>query len=356
MGRHHNENNGFGKFVRRTLLALSPLLAFVLLYLALDPFRVLRPYNGMDVLPGDSVEHNPNERFIAFEGYKYYNPTQQFDSFIFGSSISTTFLSTAWKRHLPDTARIYHFTAGSQTLSGIRDEVAYLLGHATNFNHALIIMEEELFHRATRYHEIPYVPHPAVSPAITRFHFHQLYLNAYRKPDFLLYSLMPSRMVDKLLADDEIALGPRHRNDTINEDYALELDSTVLNNPHQYYDVERAWLVNMKPRPEPKPLSIDTDAEQTLRQIASLLQQGHVDYRVIVPPRYKSEPLSPADHSLLCEIMGSSHVFDYSGDLQLIGDLHAYYDGAHMLTYRCSELIDRSYQDQETRAALFLEK
>ena len=38
-----------------------------------------------------------------------------------------------------------------------------------------------------------------------------------------------------------------------------------------------------------------------------------------------------------------SEVHDYSGDSTLVHDLHSYYDGVHILTYRCTELIDRSY-------------
>jgi len=340
-----SSNKGLGKFVRRTLLALTPLLVFALVYVVLDPFRVWHPYNGMLVMPGDSVERNPNERFIALEGYKFYNGQQHYDSFIFGSSISTTFLSGAWKRHLPDTARVYHFTAGSQTLSGIRDEVAYLLKHCPHFNHALIIMEEEILRRATRYEETPYVPHYEVSPAITRLHFHRVFFNAYRDPDFFLYSLMPRRMVNRLLADGKLSLARTHRSDILNEDYLIEEDSLAMNDPHQFYDVERDWLVNMTPRPTAQVQAIDETAEQTLRQIAALLQQGGVDYRIIVPPRYKNPSLTAVDHALLCEIMGADRVFDYSGDEELINDVYTYYDGAHLLTWRCTQLIDRSYTE-----------
>ena len=148
---------GLKKFILRTLLALSPVAAYVALYVALDPFKVIRPYNGVSIAPGDSLERIPNKRYVAIEGLKYYNPQHHYDSFIFGSSISSNFTAEAWKKHLPPDASVYHFTAGANTLTGIRDELRYLIDHGYPVRHALLIMEDEMFQRKPRLNELPYV-------------------------------------------------------------------------------------------------------------------------------------------------------------------------------------------------------
>ena len=78
-----------------------------------------------------------------------------------------------------------------------------------------------------------------------------------------------------------------------------------------------------------------------------LLRDNHVDYVVIVPPRFRSQPMAALDHAALCDILGEEHVHNYSGDSTLVNDLHSYYDGVHILTHRCTELIDRSYASQD---------
>ena len=55
--------------------------------------------------------------------------------------------------------------------------------------------------------------------------------------------------------------------------------------------------------------------------------------------------MSPIDHAALCEIMGADHVKDFSGDSTLVHDLNSYYDGIHILTHRCTEMIDRCYSE-----------
>jgi len=81
-----NKKKGFKKFVLRSLLALLPVALYVALYVALDPYRVLRPYDGVANVPGDTIDRIPNKRFVALEGFKHYDPQQHYDSFIFGSS------------------------------------------------------------------------------------------------------------------------------------------------------------------------------------------------------------------------------------------------------------------------------
>lgn len=344
MGRQ----SGFGKFVKRSLVALLPVAAFVALYVAVDPFKVVHPYDGVSIAPGETLERMPNKRYVAVEGLKYYNPTRHYDSFIFGSSISSNFTAAAWARHLPDSASIYHFTAGAETLSGVRDELRYLIDHGYPVRHALMIMEEEIFRRPERYGEMPFVPHYDVSPAITRLHFHQLHFNAFRDPFVFLYKLWPTeRLANKLLEDGKMSAIPSGRDELINEDSSRGLDSVILKDPDTYYG-DRQWLADMRPLPNPRPLSIDEKAAAILREIASMIDSQHIDCVVIVPPQFRSPALSPIDHAVLCEIMGRDRVHDFSGDSVIMNDLHSFYDGVHILTWRCSQLIDRCYEKQNS--------
>lgn len=339
---------GFKKFVCRSLLALLPVAAYVVLYLALDPFGVVHRYNGVSIAPGDTLERIPNKRYVAIEGYKIFNPEQHYDSFIFGSSISSNFTAAAWKKHLPDTASVYHFTAGAQTLTGIRDELSYLLEHGANVRHAMIVMEQEMFHRPKRYEEMPYVPHYDVSDEVSWVHFQRVHFNAFRDPYIFLYNIWPTdRIADKLLADGKMQPIPSGRDELLNEDSSKGLDTMILGDPDKYY-ADWQWLADLKPFPNPLPLDIDESNVGVLSDIARLLQNGGVDYMVIVPPRYQTPPLAAADHVALCDIMGAEHVYDWSGDSLLIHDLRSYYDGVHLLTFRCTELIDRCFSRGKT--------
>ena len=342
------KNQGFTKFVLRSLLALSPVALFVALYLTVDPFKVVHRYDGISIAAGDSLERMPNKRYVAVEGLKHYNPSHHYDSFIFGSSISSNFTAAAWKKHLPASASVYHFTAGAETLSGIRDELRYLFDNGYDVRHVLIVMEAEMFHRPKRYEEMPYVPHYDVSDAISWLHFQRLHFNAFRDPYMFLYQLHPTQwLADKLLEDEKMTTVPSGRDEVINEDSSYGLDTLLLANPERYYQERCPWLIEMVPQPNPMPLDIDDSNRGVLQDIAAMLRDHGVDYVIIVPPRFRSQPLSPIDHQALCELMGADQVNDFSADSTLIHDLHSYYDGVHILTHRCSEMIDRCYDKEK---------
>ncbi len=85
------KRKGIKEFILRVLLAASPLALFLALYVVLDPFGVVHRYDGVSVHPGDSLERIPNKRYVAVEGLKYHGLERHYDSFIFGSSLSTNF-------------------------------------------------------------------------------------------------------------------------------------------------------------------------------------------------------------------------------------------------------------------------
>ena len=341
------KRKGIKEFILRVLLAASPLALFLALYVVLDPFGVVHRYDGVSVEAGDSLERIPNKRYVAVEGLKYHGLERHYDSFIFGSSLSTNFTVRQWGRHLPDSAHIYHFTAGAEPLEGIRDELCYLFDQGMDVKHVLMVMEEEMFRRPKRYEEMPYVPHYDVSPEVNWLDFHMVHFNAYRDPELFLYSLWPELVADKLVPDGKMQPVPVSGHDELtNEDRNDAKDSLIIADPDAYFS-DMQWLVDMRPLPNPMPLVITGESEILLRELAAMLNKHHVDYLVIVPPRFRTQGLQPLDRAMLYEIMGPKHVHDFSWDSTLINDLHSYYDGMHILIHRCTELIDRSYNEQE---------
>ena len=112
------KRKGIKEFILRVLLAASPLALFLALYVVLDPFGVVHRYDGVSVESGDSLERIPNKRYVAVEGLKYHSLERHYDSFIFGSSLSTNFTARQWVRHLPDSA---HTVPTSTTSRRVRN-------------------------------------------------------------------------------------------------------------------------------------------------------------------------------------------------------------------------------------------
>src|SRR5687767_13137701 len=86
------------------LIASIPLLVLLAGYIYYDPFKVLKHYDEYAYFqPGPHVI--PNRDFINTAIYLNNGEKEKYNSFVFGSSRTSAFTSTSWKKHLKDSDR-----------------------------------------------------------------------------------------------------------------------------------------------------------------------------------------------------------------------------------------------------------
>ena len=336
-------NNGMKRFVLLSLLALLPALLVVALYLVKDPFHVVRPYKGQVYNPGDTITLTINWGYVTVESYKYFDPQEHFDSFIFGSSLSGYYFIKDWERHLPEDARPFHFNASRETLFGMFNKLLYLWHRGANVKHALLIIEDEMLMRRPMDEDVLFVQHPETAREVSWWKFHQLYFNAYRHPEVVAYLLCPGPMTQKVLEKGYATTDLSNRDESINESYYGWADSVINVNPEAFYTPEHITQFKLPMKELPCKSKITPQIESKLHDIAGLLEKMGTDYQVIIPPHYGYEAISSSDLYAMELIFGPERVHDYSHDPELGNDLHYYYDDGHLISRECGHLIDSAY-------------
>lgn len=337
------KDHGMKRFVLRSLVALSPVLLLVAFYIVRDPFHVVKPYKGQMYAPGDSITLTTNWGFVTIESYKYFNPQGQFDSFLFGSSLSGYYRIQDWQRHLPADARPFHFNASRETLYGILNKLHYLAHRGADIKHALVIMEDEMLMRRPLDSDVLFVQHPETAPEVSWWKFHQLFFNAYRRPELVAYLLCPGPMtqhvLDKGLASTDIP----DRIESINEGYYAWADSIIAVDPDRFFTPEHMAKYQRPLKQMPCQDKITPQVESILRQIADVFTSLGTDYQIIIPPHYGYEAISSNDLYKMESIFGFEHVHDYSHDPDLGSNLRYYYDDGHLIAAECARLMDSAY-------------
>lgn len=336
-------NHGMKRFVLLTLLALLPALLVVALYLVKDPFHVVRPYKGQVYNPGDTITLTINWGYITVESYKYFDPQEHFDSFIFGSSLSGYYFIKDWQRHLPADARPFHFNASRETLYGMFNKLRYLWRRGVNIKHALLIIEDEMLMRQPMDDDVLFVQHPQTAPNVSWWKFHQLYFNAYRHPEVVAYLLCPEAMTQRVLDEGYATTDLSDRIEPINESYYRWADSVINVNPDAFYTPQHIAHYQLPLKELPCQPKITPHVNNMLRDIAGLLEKMGTDYQVIIPPHYGYEAISSDDLYAMELVFGPERVHDFSHDPQLGSDLHYYYDDGHLISRECGRLIDSAY-------------
>jgi len=336
---------GMKRFILLTLLAALPVLLLVAFYIIRDPFHVIKPYRGKIYNPGDTISLTINWGYVTIESYKYFNPEGQFDSFIFGSSLSGYYLIKDWKTHLPDDARPFHFNASRETLYGILNKLYYLGSHKVKIKHALIVMEDEMLMRRPLDADVLFVQHPQTAPEVSWWKFHQLYFNAYRHPELVAYLLCPGPMTQTVLDKGYATTDISDRDESINEGSYHLADSLIANDPDAFFTPEHIAQYSLPPKQMPCQDKITAEVEWLLNNIARVLEHMGTDYHIIIPPHYGYEAISSSDLYTMEVIFGQGRVHDYSHDPKTSTDIHYYYDDGHLVAQECAHLMDSAYNE-----------
>ena len=332
------------RFVLRTLVALLPVLLLVALYVLKDPFHVLRPYTGESSAVTDTVGLTVNTCYQSTEVFKYYYPQKQYDSFIFGSSLSGYYRVEDWLKHLPDGASAFHFNASRETLYGILNKLNFLADRGVKVSNALIVMEDEMLQRKPLDSDVLYIQHPETAPTVSWWKFHQLYFNAFRHPELVAFTLWPSQATANLAMEGGYATTDiPDRIEPINESYYAWADSLIAADADAFYTSAHIAKYSHPLRKQPSIDKVTPAVEDLLHQIAQALTELGTDYQIIIPPHYASEAISSADLYCLESIFGNNRVHDYSHDPLMGSDLHYYYDDGHLIASACAHLMDSAY-------------
>jgi len=331
------------RFVLRCLVALLPVIALVAFYIIRDPFHVVKPYNGQVYAPGDTIALTTNWGYVTVESYKRFNPEGQFDSFIFGSSLSGYYLIKDWKRHLPADARPFHFNASRETLIGILNKLYYLAHRKVKINNALVVMEDEMLMRRPLDNDVLFVQHPQTAGEVSWWKFHQMFFNAYRRPELVAYLLCPGPMVDRVLEDGYASTDVPDRDESINEGYYAWADSIIAVDPDSYFTPEHIAKYQRPLKEYPCIDKVTPEVESLLRQIADVLISMKADYHIIIPPHYGYEAISSHDLYVVESIFGAERVHDFSHDPERGSNIRYYYDDGHLIAAECAHLMDSAY-------------
>ncbi|MDH6354165.1 hypothetical protein M2132_000487 [Dysgonomonas sp. PH5-45] len=178
------------KFLKKLILFSLPILFFCIAltvgYFVYDPFKLVYKY---DI---DSIQANDlNRDYVTTERFIKHNPTQKYNSFVFGSSRSMGYNPASWATHLGEGARPFSFDASSETIVGIYLKLRFLDRNRVPVNNALMLVDaDSIFFDVDRQEtECIKMKHPITldNSFGDWFKFQKAHFFTYTKPKYLVY-------------------------------------------------------------------------------------------------------------------------------------------------------------------------
>ncbi len=324
------------------LLAL-PLAVLAALYLALDPFMVVR--NHDDYYPG-AVGVFPNRDWVSSRILLARPAGDRPDAFIFGNSRSMAFETRDWTPLLPSGVRPYHFDASLESLYGVWSKVRYLDRHGYALRDVLMVVDADLLRQADHgdqralFRKTPEIDGSSVLQFQLAFGEAFLSRGFFAKYcDFAFTGRRRGYMAGAI--EKRMFLHDPHTNDLSFQ----PLEEEIRVEGAEFHRARReVFDAPIEKAGEPTPPVIGVPQRSRLEELQKIFAARGTDLRIVVSPLYDRRPLAEADRQVLQAVFGATHVFDYSGSNDVTNDRQNYYEASHYRIGVARRILHQMYR------------
>ncbi len=323
---------------KKTLLILLPLIVMLAVYLVFDPFEVIYRYQKHynDPLINYNWDYNQTETLV-----RNYSD-RRYDSFIFGSSRSSAFITADWSKFI-DSRRMLHFAAMNESIYGIQRKFLFLSNERLPIRNALIILDAQLLAMPSNNTGHLFIKHPKIS-GDSLITFHLTFFRAFIEiPYFIGY--LDYKLFGKVRPVFRNRFGNGLLYNPVSGDkLQVKLEKSIAENSEKYYKdrssvfYPRNFSRHDYAAPVLKGLQLGY-----LRDIRRVLDENRTDYRIVISPNYDQKYLSPEDMAQLRQIFGVDQVYDYSGVNRFTSDIHHYYEDSHFRPVVARQILAEIY-------------
>lgn len=305
------------RFICKTVAIAAPVaLIFLMWYVSVDPFRVLREYDEPFLPPEEyPVRVGINKGLVTINNYlcqsaegNYYN------TFIFGSSISAYYDVDTLLSLLRDSIPLQamHFDSAGESPQSMARKVMFLDRSGAALRHALIVLDPLVL--GGDVHDAPFsVDHHAIADnPLQLLKNHYLFFRASTNADFMK-SWIPAKIYCRAYNNGRNRIfecQPIRYNPSTNQESIPEWDRMIKRSPESFYKV---FPLPVAPDSAVmSPVVITPEKECAFRKIAEIFQSHSTDYQIIISPNRRKVVLNPIDSAALLRCFAPERVHDFT--------------------------------------------
>ncbi len=333
------------KFLLNFGVFLFPFFLVAISFWVLDPFKIIydhgeKLFQETGTLNGFTL----NRDFVGTELFLKRRDSLKYDSFVFGSSRSTVYLSHDWAQYIDHEVVPFHFIGSGESLFGIWKKFLLLNKLDHKIDNALLIIDYELLSKTKNGSGVIGIRHPAT--AGQKFYFYLTHFVEYITTDFFIqfldYNFFGKKKpyMDKLFDNDSRGLVfDNYKNDWIHQgkENALKQDSIGYYKKRNFGE-QPANLTTA-------PKSIHSVQKKMLGEISTILKKNDTNFRIVINPLYDQKAIHPSDLSYLRTTFGEDNVFNFSGKNEYTESTGNYYDRSHYKPFIARSILKRIYKN-----------
>lgn len=321
----------------------TPLLAVLLFYVCMDPFKVLWHYDSF-YEPNNTLSIPLNKGNVSTANYDNRYETEHYDSFIFGNSRSVIYETATWKKYLSEESKPYHFDSSAESLYGIYKKIQYIDSKHEKINNILLVFDHMILNRDRNLDGPLFV----ISPQLTGYDnfadFHLQFLRA-----FFSYKFLPGYIDHKITGKVKpYMIGSTFSDEAFlydkltNEMRLTTTEKQIVDGA--FYTPERMEVFYKRgPVQQYATAVIKKNQEEMLTAIAEIFKKHGTKYKIVISPLYDQKKLNLKDLYYLKELFGDKDIHDFSGINNITNDYRNYYESSHYRPHVANVIMKEIY-------------
>ena len=272
-----------------------------------------------------------NRGMITSKTFNHYRETENFDSFIFGSSRSQAFKCKNWIHYLNENSKTFHFDASNENVWGITKKVEYINELKDTIKNALVIIDRTTLARTSPIEGHLFISLPMISK-LSKIEYYLTYLKSSINLKFLTayidYSIFKTHRsyMQTLIRKSKYNKLTNNKNCDIwyGLDKEIEYDSlgyyTKKVGEGVFYSRTEVYKSECK---------VTQKEKNQLNIIKNIFKKHNTKYAIIISPAYDQIEMEEAQIQLLEEIFGKENIYNFSGKNEFTRSIHNFYEDSH---------------------------
>jgi hypothetical protein len=318
-----------------------PFVVILIFVVYIDLFKVFKFSNYYD----QNQIVTLNREMITTKTYLNNRVSQQYNSFIFGSSRSQAYKTSEWRKYLKPDSKCFHFDASWESVLGIYLKIKFIDKKGDILKNALIIIDEDILSQTNLKTGHLYIPLPEVSQnSIIQFYF--TYVQATLNPLFL-FSYIYYNLTNEYREWMGMFVTPikldKFTGDIITCDLYYPQDQMIIRDSVGYYEkLKQNGTFNQK-KISDKKFNYET-IESLLDSMLFIFEKYNTNYKIVISPNFDQKKMDSKLFNLLILKFGSSNVYNFSGKNEFTTDLSNYYESSHYRPLLADKILKKVYQ------------
>lgn len=344
----------------RSMMVISiGLVIPIVWYIVADPFKAIRHYDCYFPDPNrQTARIGMNKGLVTLTNFNDRRKEgREYDSFIFGSSISIYYDAREWtsllRQSMVDSMgsgfvppiHAYHFDSSSETLMSMARKLKYLDREGISIRHALVVLDPLIM--AAEVSDGPaYLDPPHLHDSfLETVKYHYTFFRAATNADFFK-SYIPSYFSDMPVENGRNMLFDRQPivyDKSINQETLPEWDSIIRADSRKFY-ASHPLRKSPEGMSESAPV-LTAERIRALECIKKVFDRHATDYQIIIGPNRSKVTLNRCDLKEFRRIFSPARVHDFSSSFaSLLETDTMLYDNTHYRPPMAEIMMRRVYE------------